>query len=67
MGVVLRNIPTYYCTCDICGTMAKVEKNIKLYNGAQAVRSLHWSFGKDGSVKCNVCRKREWNDHYQYR
>ncbi len=47
----------YYCRCDECGQSSVVEQTNEIYNGAQAVRSLGWSFGKDGTtVKCSLCR-----------
>lgn len=67
MSVTCKRIPTYFCKCDVCGRTAEVKQDENNYNGAQAVRSLRWSFGKFGAVKCDVCRKNDWNDHYQYR
>lgn len=63
------NKKTYCCKCDICGKTAYVNEDLKnrIYNGAQAARSIHWSFGKDKSVKCDVCRQYQINDHYQAR
>ena len=51
-------IPIYLCICDNCGKSKRIEKDYgdKIYNGAQAVRSLGWSFGHDGKVKCSNCR-----------
>lgn len=52
-------IPVYLCICDICGKVKRIEKDYSsnIYNGAQAVRSLGWSFGRDGkTVKCTNCR-----------
>lgn len=69
MSVTCYSVPTFLCVCDKCGAVQSVEKNYDtIYNGAQAVRSLGWSFGKDKSVKCNACRR--WygkNDKYKYR
>ena len=63
MGVRCFNVQTFCCVCDECGTVRDVEKNFdKIYNGAQAVRSLGWSFGKDKRVLCDKCRI----DNYQY-
>lgn len=66
MAVGLQTIQYYVCTCDKCGIVHNVEKTAALYNGAAAVRSIGWSFGKDKSVKCLYCRQRDWGDHYQY-
>lgn len=49
----------YVCVCDNCKCKESVEavssKNI--YNKAQAVRSIGWSFGRDGKTTyCNYCR-----------
>ena len=57
--VVYYTIPVYNCHCDVCGKFEQVYdyNSNKIYNGAQAVRSLGWSFGKDGkTVKCDKCR-----------
>ena len=55
------NISKHYfkCFCDKCGLMVEVEENIfiGIYNGAQAARSLGWSFGKDRRCFCSSCRK----------
>ncbi len=66
MGVTSKVIQIYVCTCDKCGTVQNVEKTTELYNGATAVRSIGWKFGKDKSVKCLECRKHDWDDHYSY-
>lgn len=55
----------YFCKCDYCGSVRKVEKTEKIYNGAQAVRSLGWSFGKDSKVRCVLCRKFRIVDKYR--
>lgn len=48
----------YVCTCDKCNKQIEVESdNDKIYNSAQAVRSVGWSFGRDGKVKCIRCRR----------
>ena len=69
MSVFSYSTKIYVCKCDVCGKTEHVEENLSanIYNGAQAVRSLKWSFGKDKRVKCDKCRRKEWNDHYQYR
>lgn len=67
MGVGVKNIPLYECQCDICGVTVTVEKDYqKIYNGAQAVRSLGWSYGKDGSVRCVNCRATRIVDRYRF-
>ena len=59
----------YMCTCSKCGKRKFVDRDPEkgIYNRAQAVRSLRWSFGKDKAIKCDVCRLKEPNDHYQAR
>ncbi len=66
MSVGSYSIKVYVCTCDECGKNVEVKQTEKIYNGAQAVRSLGWKFGKDKSVKCLECRRHDWDDHYQY-
>lgn len=68
MSVILINYPIYYCTCDTCKKRETVERTIvnNTYNGAQAVRSLGWSYGKDGKVLCDTCRRYNRNDHYRH-
>ena len=66
MGVVLINTPQYICRCDNCKKSAIVDKTVNIYNGAQAVRSLSWSFSKNGKVLCKNCRMSEPNDHYKW-
>ncbi len=66
MGVRLFNIPYYTCTCDNCREQKDVTKNPKIYNSAQAARSLGWSFGRDGKTFCKKCRKNNHNDHYKW-
>lgn len=49
----------YVCICDNCKKVHTVEKDLnnKIYNRAQAVRSIGWSFGEDGkTVMCDRCR-----------
>ena len=65
MGVILVNIPKYGCLCDNCKKYISVSKTNEIYNGAQAVRSLGWSFGKDGKVLCDECRKENYKDNYR--
>lgn len=63
MGVTSYSVHVFVCKCDICGKLVEVKENYHgIYNGAQAVRSLGWSFGKDKSVKCDKCRM----DNYLY-
>lgn len=54
----------YICRCDRCHKMAIVPESKEIYNGAQAVRSLGWSYGKDKSVYCDKCRKENWKDRH---
>ena len=54
----------YVCRCDRCHKMAIVPQTAQIYNGAQAVRSLGWSYGKDKSVYCDKCRKQNWKDRH---
>lgn len=66
MSVYTETVHVYICTCDVCGKLAEIQENHAkgIYNRAQAVRSLRWSYGKDKSVKCDKCRKLAWNDRY---
>ena len=67
MSVTCFSTPTFLCKCDRCGRIEHVEKNYdKNYNGAQAVRSLGWSFGKDKTVKCDRCRRASLYDNYKH-
>ena len=66
MSVGSYSITYYRCICDFC----KVERDVrrdykKIYNGAQAVRSIGWSFGKDGTVLCDNCRLTHTTDRYR--
>ena len=65
MSVEKYTITVYVCICDECGKKQHVEKNLNIYNSAQAVRSIGWSFGKDRSIFCDLCRKRRMNDRYR--
>lgn len=67
MGVSSYSVRIFVCTCDICEKCEYVEENLYkgIYNSAQAVRSLGWSFGKDKSVKCSKCRQTSWGDMYR--
>lgn len=70
MGVCGYSVHVFICKCDVCDLTEQVEENsvVGIYNGAQAVRSLGWSFGKDKRVLCNNCRRyRGWNDKYTSR
>ena len=59
----------YVCTCSKCGKREFVsrEPNKGIYNLAQAVRSLRWSFGQNKAIKCDICRRMEYNDRYRDR
>ena len=50
----------YVCQCDKCNRKVVLEKDLdlKIYNRAQAVRFLGWSFSKDCKIKCDFCRRR---------
>lgn len=53
----------YLCQCDNCKVIVELEKDLskKIYNRAQAVRSLGWSFSQDGrTVLCDDCR---WDNY----
>lgn len=66
MSVSSYSVHVFVCTCDECGARSEVEENYRgIYNGAQAVRSLGWSFGKDKRVKCSKCRQTSWGDMYR--
>lgn len=67
MSVSSYSVHVFVCVCDVCGERADVEESLRngIYNGAQAVRSLGWSFGKDKSVKCSKCRQTAWGDMYR--
>lgn len=65
MGVGSFRVLYYVCKCDICGKISEaIEGSTAIYNSAQAARSIGWSFGKDGKVHCEECRRRDWNDRY---
>ena len=66
MAVKLQRITYYCCVCDNCQKNERVDRSALIYNGAQAVRSLGWSFGKDGKVLCKTCRMRNYDDHYRW-
>ena len=55
----------YLCKCDLCGQVETVEESKNIYNGAQAVRSLGWSFGKDKRVFCKSCRQSRLADRHR--
>lgn len=65
MPVYSKSILYYSCICDKCGKYEQVRESNTIYNRAQAVRSLGWSYGKDKSVLCNYCRKANLNDKYK--
>lgn len=68
MSVGSFNVTYYVCKCDKCGKVSEaIEKTAKIYNAAQAARSIAWSYGKDGKTLCLDCRKKNWDDHYSYR
>lgn len=62
------SILIFVCTCDNCGDSVRVEKDMSVvYNNASAVRSIGWSFGRNGKVTCHNCRKKNLNDKYRYK
>lgn len=68
MGVRTYSVHVYVCVCDDCGKRIDVEENstIGIYNTAQAVRSLGWSFSRYGEVRCEKYR-RHYFDKYKNR
>lgn len=48
----------YKITCDSCGASISLDtiQYPHLYNRRLAVRSIGWSFGRNGVIKCNKCR-----------
>ncbi len=48
----------YIITCDICGRKEDASSyyDIHIHNSRDAVRSIGWSFGRGGVIKCNKCR-----------
>lgn len=54
----------YICKCDSCSKMEIVPETTEIYNRAQAVRSLGWSYGKNKSVLCDICRKKNFRDRH---
>ena len=68
MSVRGYSVHVFVCTCDKCGKREDVQENPSVvYNGAQAVRSLGWSYGKDKRVLCDKCRQGNWLDNYRYK
>ncbi len=69
MSIMTYSVHVYVCTCDDCDKSIEVKENkrIGIYNAAQAVRSLGWSFGKDKSVRCDKCRQNNWEDKHRYK
>jgi hypothetical protein len=67
MSVLTYNVHVYRCTCDVCGARQDVlqDDDKGIYNGAQAVRSIGWSFGKNSIVRCKDCRRLDMTDHYK--
>lgn len=67
MSVMTKRILKYVCMCDVCGKVVEVSSFGRIYNAAQAVRSLKWSYGRDGFVRCCNCRITRSKDHYRDR
>lgn len=65
MSIKSYKVRYYVCKCDECGKVSEaIEKTSKIYNAAQAARSIGWSFGKNGSIFCSECRRKNWNDRH---
>ena len=59
MGVCSRTyiFTDYLVVCDICGRKQKISSiDTRIYKGRDACRTLGWSFGRNGLVKCSLCR-----------
>ena len=67
MSIFSVSYLVYHCTCDKCNISKSVTATTQIYNPAQAVRSLGWSYGKDKSILCDKCRKNNYNDNYAKR
>lgn len=67
MPVYSSSVLYYSCICDKCSKYETVQESETIYNRAQAVRSLGWSYGKDKSVLCDICRKMNYGDNYAKR
>ena len=67
MPIIGYDIHIFLCTCDKCGKQEEVTQNNDhgIYNGAQAARSLGWSFGQNGYILCDVCRKNNKFDRHK--
>lgn len=61
--------PRYMCVCDICKNVSLVDSYLhpNVYNQAQAVRSLGWSYSIDKKVICKHCRQQDVSDRYRYK
>lgn len=66
-SVYSYSITYYVCSCFFCNKTKRVQRNInnKIYNAAQAVRSLGWSFGSDSRLVCDTCRQFNKSDKYR--
>lgn len=67
MSVYTSSFLVYHCVCDVCGRDLFVKSSEIVYNRAQAVRSLGWSYGKDRIVRCDTCRIKNLEDNYAKR
>lgn len=49
---------TYFITCDVCGRKEDTSSyyDLHIHNSRDAVRSIGWSFGRGGVIKCDKCR-----------
>lgn len=56
--VGMYKIRVYVIECDCCKCVRAVEEDFskRIYNGAQAVRSIGWSYGRNKQVLCSKCK-----------
>lgn len=65
MSVGSYTVRYYVVQCDECGLSAEIRQRENTYSGAQAVRFLGWSYGKDGRIKCPKCRENNKYDRHK--
>lgn len=46
----------YSVSCDCCGKTIIVEATDRIRNSAYAVRSLGWTFSRQGKIRCFTCK-----------
>ena len=53
----------YIITCDVCGRKEDASSyyDCHIHNSRDAVRSLDWSYGRGGFIKCDKCRTHRTN------